>query len=77
MHRTGNLVEAEVTNVVRFTLLISADEFDLEQPIQVTVAGKSVFHDRVEPSVATLLKWAALDEDRTKLFAAEIEIALD
>jgi hypothetical protein len=30
----------------------------------------------VEPSVATLLKWAARDNDRTMLFGAEVNIDL-
>jgi hypothetical protein len=30
----------------------------------------------VEASVATLLKWAARDNDRTMLFGAELPIAL-
>jgi hypothetical protein len=33
-----------------------------------------VFDGRVEPSLATLLKWAARDNDRTMLFAAELHI---
>ena len=46
------------------------------QPITVTSNGKVVFEGKVQPSAATLLKWAARDNDRTMLYAAEIPIKL-
>ena len=46
------------------------------QPITVTSNGKVVFDGKVQPSTATLLKWAARDNDRTMLYAAEIPIKL-
>jgi hypothetical protein len=58
----------------RFTLLLSPDQFDLTQPIRVTTNGRVAFEGRAEPSVRTLLKWAARDNDRTMLFAAELPI---
>ena len=72
--RTGNTVEATTRGVAAFTLLVSPDAFDLSQPIKVTSNGKVVFEGKVQPSVATLLKWAARDNDRTMLYAAEIPI---
>jgi len=50
--------------------------FDLNQPVKVTVNGREVFNARVQPSLETLLKWAARDNDRTMLYAAEIKIKL-
>ena len=76
LERDGNRVRATTRRVRRFRLLISPDEFDLAEPIRVEVDGELVHEARVEPSVATLLVWAARDEDRTKLFAAEIVIEL-
>jgi len=35
-----------------------------------------VFDRIVEPSTATLLKWAARDNDRTMLFGAEVSIEM-
>jgi hypothetical protein len=35
-----------------------------------------VFEGRVEHNLKTLLKWAARDNDRTMLYAAEIRIKL-
>jgi hypothetical protein len=74
--RTGNTVDAVSRGVAEFTLLISPDVFDLAQPIKVTANGKTMFEGKVAPSVATLMKWAARDNDRTMLYAAEIEIKL-
>jgi hypothetical protein len=74
--RTGNTVEAISRGVAEFTLLVSPDAFDLAQPIKVIANGKTVFDAKVQPSTATLLKWAARDNDRTMLYAAEINIRL-
>lgn len=74
--RTGNAVEATTRGVVAFTLLVSPDAFDLTQPIKVTSNGKVAFDAKVQPSTATLMKWAARDNDRTMLYAAEIPIRL-
>ena len=74
--RAGNTVEATTRGVTAFTLLLSPDKFDFSQPIRVVANGREVFAGRVELSPATLLKWAARDNDRTMLFAAELKINL-
>ncbi len=72
--RDGNRVTATTLRVRRFRLLISPSEFDLEQPIVIERNGEVVHDAKVTPSVATLRKWATIDEDRTLAFAAEIVI---
>ena len=72
--RSGNSVTAATRGVAAFTILASPDAFDLAQPIKVVVNGRTAFDGRVEPTLATLLKWAARDNDRTMLFAAELRI---
>jgi hypothetical protein len=74
--RSGNTVQATTRGVTAFTLLLSPDRFDFSQPVVVTANGREVFHARVQPGVETLLKWAARDNDRTMLYAAEIKIRL-
>jgi hypothetical protein len=74
--RSGNRVEATTRGVGGFTLLISPDQFDLSQPLTVSVNGKTAFEGRVERDVKTLLTWAARDNDRTLLFAAEVKIVV-
>jgi hypothetical protein len=61
-------------DVSEFTLLLSPDRFDFTQPVKVIVNGRVVRDARVEKSLAALMKWAARDNDRTMLFAAEIKV---
>jgi hypothetical protein len=74
--RRGNAIEMKTRGVAAVTLLLSPDVFDFSQPIVVTANGRTVANSRVEPSVATLLKWAAQDNDRTMLFGAELHLTL-
>ena len=76
LKREGNLVTATTRRVGAFTLLISPDQFDLSKPITVVVDGKAAFEGLVKPDLKTLLKWAARDNDRTMLFAAELPITV-
>jgi hypothetical protein len=75
--RDGNVVRAKSRGVAEFTLLLSPDAFDFTRPVRIEVNGR-VVHDRaVEKSVPTLLKWAAQDNDRTMLFAAELHVKVN
>src|SRR5207245_5589675 len=75
--RDGNTVTAATRGVAAFTLLVSPDQFDFGKPVKVIANGRVVFNRRVEKSLATLLKYAAVDNDRTMLFGAELHIKLD
>ena len=75
--RTGNLVQAATRGVAAFTLLLSPDQFDFSKPLKVVANGRAVFEGRVQKDVKTLRKWAAVDNDRTMLFGAELHIKLD
>jgi predicted esterase len=75
--REGNTVTLLASGVRRLRLLVSPDAFDLTLPIRVVANGEAVFEGMVSGDVATLERWAAIDEDRTMLYAAEIVIALD
>jgi hypothetical protein len=74
--RHGNAIEMTTRGVAELTLLLSPDVFDLSQPVVVTANGRVVSDHRVDPSVATLVTWAARDNDRTMLFGAELHLAL-
>ena len=74
--REGNTVTATTRRVAGFTLLLSPDQFDFAQPITVVADGKTVFQGLVKKDVGTLLTWAARDNDRTMLYAAELPIRL-
>ena len=74
LSREGNTVTARTQGVRRYTLLLSPDQFDFSEPIQVVTNGV-VSHDSfVRPTVETLLRWAAIDQDHSLLFGAELEI---
>lgn len=72
--RTGNRVEAATRGVAGFTLLLSPDQFDFGRPISVVVNGQPKFDGTLQKDLRTLLKWAARDNDRTMLFAAELKV---
>jgi hypothetical protein len=74
--RHANVVEASTRGVRVFTLLLSPSKFDFKKPVRVVANGRTVFEGLVEPSVATLLKWAARDNDRTMMFGAELTVDL-
>jgi len=71
------VITASTRGVAAFTLLLSPDQFDFARPVKVVANGRTVFDGKVERSVKTLLKYAALDNDRTMLFGAELHIKLD
>jgi pimeloyl-ACP methyl ester carboxylesterase len=75
--RTGNAVQVTTSGVAELTLLLSPDAFDFTQPIMVTANGRVVSERKMEPAVATLLKWAARDNDRTMLFGAELHLTVN
>ena len=76
LRKDGNTVTATTRRVSEFTLLLSPAAFDFSKPITIVADGKTVFDGRVAPSVATLAKWAAHDNDRTMLFGAELKVKL-
>ncbi len=74
--RTGNRVDARSTGVGKFTLLLSQDQFDLTRAVTVTVNGRVAFDGLVQKNIRTLFTWAAKDNDRTMLFAAELPVEI-
>jgi PDZ domain len=72
--RHGNTVELITRGVSELTLLLSPDQFDFSEPIRVSVNGRTLQEARVEKDLATLMKWAAKDNDRTMLFGAEVRV---
>jgi len=74
--RTGNTVKAKTRGVAQFTLLLSPDVFDFTKPIKVETDGQVAFEGMVTPSVASLMQWAARDNDRAMLFGAELHVTV-
>lgn len=74
VERSGNHFVAHARGVRRFTLLLSPDALDFSRPVTVTVNGVAVVSTPVTKDVATLLRWAARDDDRTMLYGAELPV---
>ena len=74
--RTGNSVELKTRGVRELTLLLSPDVMDLSKPVVVTVNGRQVHDGVVAKDSNVLLKWAARDNDRTMLYAAELHLTV-
>jgi predicted esterase len=74
VRRTGNTFDAIVRDVGAFTLLLSPNAVDFGKPVVVTVNGKPSFSGPIRKDVATLLRWASRDNDRTVLYGAELKI---
>jgi hypothetical protein len=74
--RDGNAFEARTRGVREFTLLLSPDAIDFSQPVVVRVNDKTVFEGAVKRDPAVLLKWAARDNDRTRLYGTELKIVV-
>jgi len=74
LDQRGNHVTAHTRGVRRFTLLLSPEQFDFTEPVTVVTNGVTTFDGLVEADVATLLRWSAIDQDRTAMYGAELEI---
>lgn len=74
---TGNTVVVTTEGVRRFTLLLSPDQIDFSQPVRVVTNGVVSHQARITPRVDTMLHWATIDQDRSLLFGAALEIRVD
>jgi hypothetical protein len=74
--RQGNTITATTRHVSAFTVLLSPEVIDFDQPVKIVADGRSVFEGRVTRSLDTLMRWAGVDNDRTMLYAAEIQVRL-
>ncbi|UCF09584.1 MAG: hypothetical protein JSW65_05850, partial [Candidatus Bipolaricaulota bacterium] len=71
-----NRIEVAARHVARYTLLISAEMFDLDRPIVVVTNGTSSFDGVVVPDPRFLLEQAARDVDRSTIYEACIEVTV-
>ncbi len=72
--RDGNSIQALSDGVESFRLLLSPDVIDFALPLTVTVNNEVKFQGILQPSVETLLRWAARDRDRKMLYGADLVI---
>ena len=74
--RSGNRFELQTRGVRELTLLLSPDAVDFAAPVVVTVNGATAHNKVVARDVATLVRWAARDNDRSMLYGAELPITV-
>jgi predicted esterase len=72
--RQGNTFIVHSRGAASFTLLLSPDAIDVAAPVSVWVNGRSAFDGRVTEDLATLVRWAAIDGDRTMLYTVELRV---
>lgn len=72
--REGNTVAVRTDGVRRYRLLLSPEQFDVSKPVRIETNGARSFEGPVEVDVETLFEWASRDNDRTMLYAAEVDI---
>lgn len=76
VERQGNTFDARSRGVRQFTLLLSPDAIDFNEPVIVRVNGTTAFEGVVKKDVAVLLTHAARDADRQRLYGAALTIAV-
>jgi len=72
----GNRVELTASRLAAFTVFVSPDMFNLDEPIVITVNGGEVWNAKVEPDLEYMLKSYVKNWDRKALYVAEINVEL-
>jgi hypothetical protein len=74
--RDGNSIDVKTRGVAAFTLLLSSDVIDFDKPVHVMVNGQTAHNAIVKRDPKALVRWAARDNDRTMLYAAELKVSV-
>lgn len=74
VHCTGNTITVNTINIKQYTLLLSPEQFDFEEEIQIYTNDKLSYIGKFEKNLDKLLKWYKKDLDRAMLFGNEITI---
>lgn len=74
--RDSNRIVLDTVGVEALTLLISPDQFDFERPLEVIADGEQIFVGELMLDESVMLDWAAIDLDRSMLFAAELNLKI-
>lgn len=74
--RMANSYEAKASRVSHFSIYIDPKSVNMKDPVTVTVNGKRRFSGVVKPDSRLLLDRFLMDRDRTRLYAARIDVEL-
>lgn len=72
----GNTIDIKTSRVKRITLYISADMFDLDRPIKITLNGKEFINMKVAADKNVMLAEFLKTYDRSFIVANKIEIGI-
>jgi predicted esterase len=74
--RERNEINIASDKVNAFTLLLSPEEINFNEPLTVNVNGMTLFEGRVMQDASTLLKWTEQSFDKEMLFTAELNLRI-
>jgi hypothetical protein len=74
--RSGNRIAIELRHVVRFTLLLSREMVDLDEPVVVEINGQVCHDTRPVLDPRAMLERANHDVDRRAIYEAHLEISV-
>ena len=72
----GNRVEVTTWQVKRFTILVSDEMFDLDEPIEIVVNGTVRFAEKLAPDARVALEEARLLNDRKLVFSNRVTLSV-
>ena len=75
--RKGNIFAVSVESVDAFTLLLSPEQVDFSEEVQVVVNGRPLFIGKVEQDMNTLLDWVVRDRDKSLLYTAALSLRVN
>ena len=75
--RKGNIFAVTAESVDAFTLLLSPEQVDFSEEVQVVVNGRLLFIGKVEQDMNTLLDWVVRDRDKSLLYTAALSLRVN
>ena len=75
--RQGNSFTVTAESVDAFTLLLSPEQVDFSEEVQVVVNGSLLFIGKVEQDMNTLLDWVVRDRDKSLFYTAALSLRVN
>ena len=75
--RKGNIFAVTAESVDAFTLLLSPEQVDFSEEVQVVVNGRPLFIGKVDQDMNTLLDWVVRDRDKSLLYTAALSLRVN
>ena len=74
--REGNRIEVTTRDVMRYTLLVSDEMFDLSKEIEIVTNGENSFTGKLEPDARVILEEARRFKDRKLVFSNRVGVVI-